>query len=129
MKRFLLFALFWISLLGGLYMAHSADTGSADIKEREDILTGNDQNIWATVVCASRFADVSLQQNTSVNVSSFVRRYPQFRPDWERLFNFTGKEKQLITSRFQQAFGHAKEYTALLKQSGYYLYNLCKLII
>lgn len=129
MKCYWVLILFWISLLGGVYMAQPGTERHVNDQERVDILTSDGPEILATLICANNVADVSLQQNTSVNINSLLRRHPQSRPIWDRLFIFPEDEAHLITSRYRAAYEDYGNYFAVQKQSGYYLYSLCRLII
>ncbi len=129
MKRCLLLFIFWLSVLGGSLLGSTRGEEYEDIRGRIDLLTGHDEDALAAVVHANSIADISLQQSMSVHISSLLRRYPQFRASGERFFVFSVTEAQRMASRYQVACGNSGNYHALLKQSGYYLYQLCRLII
>lgn len=129
MKRYLLSFIFWSVCLGGAFLVQSGGEKYEDIRERIDLLNGNEAEALVAIVHANCVADISFQQNTSVHVTSLLRRYPQFRTNGVRFLVSSVPEDHRIASCYQVACGDSWNYHALQKQSGYYLYQLCRLII
>lgn len=130
MKHCLLLFIFWFSVLGGTYF--SVQPGGEEcehIWERVDFLTGNEPEALRAVVNANSVADVSLQQSASVCINSLFRRYPQFRVNTARLALVSGMATCRLASCYQRACCNSQDCNALQKESGYYLYRLCRLII
>lgn len=81
------------------------------------------------VVCANRAADVSLQQTTSVCVHFIGRRYPHSGAEGERFLISSATATRRLVARYRAVCRSICFFIALEKQSGYYLYRLCRLII
>ncbi len=129
MKRYLLLFICWLAVAGGAYMFCPAEEACEGGRERIDLLTECESELFRTVVGANCVADVSLQQSSSASVHFIGRRYPQFRMNGDRLVNFSGMLPRRLIALSRTVFGDSGDYHALQKQSGYYLYQLCRLII
>lgn len=132
MKRYWLFILFCVAVAGGLHAGGAvAAAEQVSSGEREDRLTADGPEILTALVGANQVADISLQQSAPSGIYSSLRRYPQSRIGMENMPDaLSGNESRLSVSRYRfLEEGASCGSITVRRQTGYYLYQLCRLII
>lgn len=129
-KRWFLYILFLFPVvvlanMTDMFPMHSCQSAS----EQALVSDKADDQTLSVCVAANSYADVSSQQSNTFG-SNLMRRYRPGGFSVDKLFDFliVGQNDALINS-YKNNLCSSREYFAMQKLAGYYIYTLCKIII